>query len=160
MKYLTAIIAILILATAGADIASARRRNSINTRLKTDKTLTQEAVAEPFDSISATADSVRFYGYEKTLRSTRETMFVSNLCRSRSISALIFTITYTDTKGRQLHRRRVEHRTDIPAGETRRIDIPSWDRQQTFYYTGSPRPRTAAIPYDVTITPDTLLLDR
>ena len=81
MKYLTAIIAILILATAGADIASARRRNSINTRLKTDKTLTQEAVAEPFDSISATADSVRFYGYEKTLRSTRETMFVSNLCQ-------------------------------------------------------------------------------
>ena len=49
---------------------------------------------------------------------------------------------------------------DIPAGETRKIDFPTWDRQMTFYYCGSPRPRVSAIPYNVTIEPDTILLSR
>ena len=151
MKYLTAIIAILILATAGADIASARRRNSINTRLKTDKALTQEAVAEPFDSISATADSVRFYGYEKTLRASRETLFVTNRGH-RPIQSLEFTVTYFDNAGRQLHRRVVRATAPIPPGETRRVDFPTWDTQRSFYSTTGRPPRVAAIPYTVTVT--------
>lgn len=153
-----AITAIALIALSAATDTAARRRNTTSRKLSLP-TATSCADA-PFDTVAAHPDSVRFYGYEKTLRSTRETMFVSNRSTSRTISTLIFTINYADTQGRMLHSRRVEHPTDIPPEQTRRIDIPSWDRQQTFYYTGSPRPRTSAIPYCVTITPDTLLLER
>ena len=109
--------------------------------------------------MAATAADVRFSGYEKTLRSNRETMFVTNQTR-RPIGALFFTITYFDTSGRLLHRASHRPHIAIPAGETRRLDLPSWDKQFTFFYIDSPRPRVAAIPYSVKITTDTILLTR
>lgn len=146
---------IAVSATVGV---SAQRVNSINRSLKP---VNQEAVTklhEPFDTVRASGEDVLFSGYEKILRATRETVFVSNLSDSCEIGGIIFTVTYLDSSGRILHRRRVEAHPGIPAGETRRVDFPTWDRQMTFYYKGSPRPRVSSIPYDVTIVADTLLL--
>ena len=56
-------------------------------------------------------------------------------------------------KGRTLDMRNVKIDIDLPAGETRRIDIKAWDRQKVFYYHLSPVPRTAqATPYQVGIS--------
>ena len=151
-----------VIAAAACVSVPAQRRTSLNRKLKPVPAApapTDAAYASRLDSVAATADMVRFSGYEKTLRSTRETLFVSNLCESE-IEGMVFTITYLDSSGRQLHEvRRVIH-TSVPPGETRRIDFPSWDRQLTFYYSGSPRPRVPAIPYDIKLTPDTLFLLR
>lgn len=100
---------------------------------------------------------VKFSGYEKTLRATRETVFVTNLT-DKDISGLEFTVTYYDTSSRQLHRRRVESSHTIPAGETRRLDFPSWDKQNSFYSSTGKAPRVAAIPYTVTITEPKIFL--
>lgn len=133
----------------------AQRRSSLHRRLKVAKDGSDAEVV--IDSVPASKGVVRFSGYEKTLRSTRETVFVTNLS-SREMEGVIFTITYKDASGRQLHQaRRVAH-VGIPVGETRRVDFPSWDKQFTFYYVGSPRPRVSSIPYDVEIRPDTLFL--
>lgn len=100
----------------------------------------------------AAADTLLlFSGYEKTLRASKETIFVTNRS-AREVHSVTFTVTYLDAQGRQLHRRRVEHHLELPAGETRRIDFATWDPQRTSYYSGGPRPRVSAIPYTVTIT--------
>jgi hypothetical protein len=146
--------------TAGLLIPTSHgeRKNSITGKLKPGNTPVVYATVEPFDTIVAN-NNVKFSGYEKTLRSLRETMFVTNT-GNRIIEAVYFHITYFDSDGRQLHQASVHKSITIPVGETRKLDIPSWDRQCTFYYVGSPRPRVSAIPYSVAITPDTLLLLR
>lgn len=136
----------------------ADRKNSIRPRLKVAPA---DVVNEPalLDTIVADSGVVRFSGYEKTLRSNRETFFVTSLV-DREIAAVGFRISYFDSSGRLLHK--VSHRkyVAIPPGETRRIDIPSWDKQFTFYYAGSPVPRVSAIPYNITISSDTVIVLR
>ena len=136
----------------------AQRQNTIRKGLKPVKQKVAEvAVAAPVcDTVLPRGGEVRFSGYEKTLRATRETVFVSNLA-DRDVARVMFTVTYLDASGRQLHVVRKNVAVEIPAGETRRIDFPTWDRQFAFYYKRSPRPRVSAIPYDVKIVADTLV---
>lgn len=112
-----------------------------------------QAPDAPADTIGgAEADSLLlFSGYEKTLRAGRETIFVTNRGH-RPVCTVIFTVTYLDAQGRQLHRRTVREHVDLPPGETRRLDFPAWDTQRTTYFSGGPRPRVAAIPYTITVT--------
>ena len=125
----------------------AQRQSSIRKGLKADKgALVAARDSGLLDTVAATGTEVRFSGYEKTLRSTRETV--------------IFHITYFDAQGRQLHKVRKNLYAGIPPGETRRLDFPTWDRQFAFYYIRSPRPRVSAIPYNVSISPDTLIFAR
>lgn len=88
-------------------------------------------------------------------------MFVTNHAR-KTIRRIIMHLEYLDMQGRQLHRRRVEAPCEIPPGETRQIDVQTWDRQNTFYYyrTATGRGRTAATPYRVRCRVDTLILIR
>lgn len=155
----------LLLMLAAALPCVAQRCNTLTplARAREQKCITDRvgAAAEPFDTVDASALSpfpLQFAGYDKTLRANRETLFITNGSQTAAVAGVFFTIEYLDTQGRQLHRRRVQRHVDLPPGETRRIDIPSWDRQCSFYYRRSTRPRTSAIPYDVRITPDTLLL--
>lgn len=149
----------LAVAVAMAVAVCAQRQSSRRGRLKASPVVSAQVGLEnaPFDTVAATAGMVRFSGYEKTLRATRETVFVSNLSE-REIDRVIFHITYRDAQGRQLHETRHCCRLCVPPGETRRLDFPTWDRQFAFYYARSPRPRVPAIPYTVEIRPDTLLL--
>ncbi|MDE6315658.1 MAG: hypothetical protein K2L71_04245, partial [Muribaculaceae bacterium] len=80
--------------------------------------------------------------------------FVTNaMADSCSVVALELTFDYEDMSGRQLHRQTRVVRCDIPSGHTRRLSVPSWDRQHTFYYYMSPAPkRVQATPYVVRST--------
>lgn len=48
---------------------------------------------------------------------------------------------------------------DIPDGQTRKVDIPTFDRQHSFYYRLSQSPRRQASPFDVPIRILSLMLD-
>lgn len=115
------------------------------------------ALAAPTDTVAVTEDTVSdgdivVSGYDKPLRSYGESFFVTNKTDS-AITGVELTIDYRDIRGRQLHHRSLRHDIDLPAGETRRADIRSWDRRQTFYYIRGPKPRTSGVtPYDVKIT--------
>ena len=99
-------------------------------------------------------------GYDKPLRSYGESFFVTNATRQR-LSAVIFDIHYLDLQGRQLHNRRATVTADIPGGETRRVDISSWDKRQTFYYHLGPKPKTRGVtPFAVRITPVAFVVRR
>ena len=117
---------------------------------------TQTRAVQPtiqYDTITAPpADSIALSGFEKPLRSVRESLFVTNhTCRP--LTGVILEVSYFDMHGNLLHRATREASVTLPAGETRRIELPSFDRQQLFYYHQSPLPRGAvqATPFDVKV---------
>lgn len=102
---------------------------------------------------------VKLYGYDKTREATHESIFATNH-DTMPLTRLTIMIDYRTTDGRQLHRRKVDINCSIPAGETRRLDFPTWDRQHTFYYHRSPAPKRAqATPYTVACTVIAIVLD-
>lgn len=122
-------------------------------QLKTSTSAMAKKLPVAYDTVATATDSAMFAfsGYEKTLRSSTESFFVTN--RSDSVvSHLSVVITYLDMKGRTLDSRTVETGIDLLPQTTRRVDIRSWDRQKVFYYYLSPVPRsTTATPYRVDI---------
>lgn len=98
------------------------------------------------------SDSVLLSKYDKTVDSNVETFFVTNRSR-RSLLGIKLELTYLTEDGDELHRRECDIVCNVPSGETRRVDIRSWDRQNTFCYIGSRMPRRrVAIPYKVVLT--------
>lgn len=109
--------------------------------------------AEPAaDTVAPDSGKVAVNGFEKALRSSTESMFVTN-STGRDISSLYLDITYLDMKGRMLHRNAQWIEADIPAGETRMVYVRSFDRQNLFYYHLSPQPKRAsrATPFKVSV---------
>lgn len=138
--------------------ASARRTRTGPARVPVASAVSapsQPSEAERVDTIVAPADSlIRLSGYDKTLRAGVESFFVTNaMADTCSVVAIELTFDYSDMSGRQLHRQTRVVRCDIPSGQTRRLSVPSWDRQHTFYYYLSPAPkRVQATPYVVRST--------
>lgn len=110
--------------------------------------------------LSPSAVDFKVSGYDKPLRSRRETFFAANHLPEGTVERVAATITYLDASGKMLHKRSVSINCDIPSGETRNLSTPSWDKQQSFYYVRSAVPVHAskATPYDVTIEIDTLFV--
>lgn len=152
MKKLSVLTLILIAATAVYAERTTRRN------LKPAKTDTEISLTPAYDTV-ATPDAsvISVNGYDKPLRSRRETFFATNNS-TESIARIAFSIRYFDSKQRLLHQTVHNVPADIPAGETRQINIPSWDTQFNFYYLRSAIPQRAqqATPYDVRINVDTL----
>lgn len=100
----------------------------------------------------ADTDSVTVSGFEKAQKASRESMMLTNNT-AREFSSLRLEITYTDMKGRMLHKAIHDVAEAIPPGETRIVSVPSFDRQNLFYYHLSPMQAraTQATPYDVKV---------
>ena len=91
-----------------------------------------------------------FSGYDKQAASSEESFFVSNNSDCY-LKQLRLRITYLDLKGRMLHQRDETVKIDLPPGETRKVDIKSFDRQRSFYHILSNRPSKRATPFDTRI---------
>lgn len=133
-------------------------QNTVRRGLRVQKEVSQPEAAVAFDTVLPVGKhAVDIKGYDKPLRSRRETFFVTNT-GNRPLSRIAVTLTYTDSKGRQLHTASHNLAAVIPAGETRQVGLRSWDVQQAFYYTRSEVPVRAsqATPFDVAIAVDTL----
>lgn len=109
------------------------------------------AEIEAFDTIRTHLDSIRLSGYDKPNHAVREAFFVTNSHPdSIEITEINVTLTYLDLKGRMLHEVTRTIKCQVPAGKTRRIEIPSWDRSCAFHYYRSATPkRRASTPYRV-----------
>lgn len=129
-----------------------------------------EHMDSPADTVRTSLDTVivapgghllDINGYDKPLRSRRETFFATNNS-DRAVAAIAFTITYLDGSNRQLHAASHHSATSIPARETRQLSLRSWDVQNAFYYRRSTVPQRAdqATPYDVRISVDTVFYVR
>lgn len=131
---------------------------------KNDESTATDRVKSERIEIRTPQDSARwlpgfiFSGYDKTLTSATESFFITNRSGRRLLGAVL-EIDYLDMAGRQLHRRTMEITCDIPDGQTRKVDIPTFDRQHSFYYRLSQSPRRQASPFDVSIRILSLMLD-
>lgn len=146
----------IALLLAGLSVTAATPRRTARTLRKTASlNLIDTVVATPpsqFDTIAPTPGTVRITGFEKTIRARKESFLLTNNTAD-TLQSVCVDIEYRDTRGRQLHRRQVWVAASVPPGQTRRCDIPSWDRQQTYYYRIHPRPRRSdAVPFDVSIS--------
>ena len=155
MKKLLILAAVLVLASVLTAQRTTRRS------LKAEPKSIENASAPVDTVLSPDEHTVDINGYDKPLRSRRETFFATNNSE-RHLEGVAFTITYLDRAGRQLHKATHNLAADIPPAETRQLSYRSWDEQQAFYYIRSAVPERAqqATPYDVRITIDTLFFSR
>lgn len=107
---------------------------------------------------AADTDSLTLSHYDKPMRSLRETFFVTNHYGD-TLRGLTLRLHYTDTDGEMLHQRQATVTCNIPPHETRQLYLTAWDRQYTYYYTGTRiRPSSSrAIAYDAVLTPLSVL---
>lgn len=119
------------------------------TTRKNLKLIDNHAVTIAGDTIKDIGPNLlKITGYDKPLYSNKETFFATNNGTS-TINAINITFNYFDRQNRQLHS--VSHTIEcsIPPGETRQLSVSSWDKQNSFYYYRSAKPRRQATPYMV-----------
>lgn len=156
MRRLTYMTMIAVMISAETILtANALPQRTTRSRLKVPSKTAGRPVVERYDTLAvADTSSIIISGYEKTLRSAKESFFITNRSDS-TIDCISLHIDYRDMQGRMLDSREEVIDIEIPAGETRKADIPSWDKQRVFYYHLSPVPRNTsqATPYTVRISP-------
>lgn len=129
----------LLLATLliiGCATALGRKRVTTRPKLKRIEAVDSAATADTL--AAALLDSIIISGYDKPMRSMRESLFVRN-ATGRRLTSVALSIDYLDMQGRQLHHNDITLPVDIPAGATRQVNFTSWDRQMTFVYYRSKR---------------------
>lgn len=125
---------------------------------KLTRQLDADSAEQLYDTIRPA--HIRCSGYDKPNSATRETFFVTNL-DSVDIAGVGLEFEYFDTNDRQLHRAAHSVMTEIPAGETRVVSVPSWDRNNSFHYYLSQSPaRRRSTPYKVKSRVDYVLRRR
>lgn len=154
---------IAILLTLCCAMSLQARQRTTRKGLKSTSQLKTTVATPPvtLDTLHITDNSpVRLSGYDKPLKSRIETLFATNLTYD-TIRSITLRITYLDMHRRQLHSATHTLTVTIPPQSTRQIAFRSWDRQQSFYYILSARPRIGtATPYNVTCTPLSIVTDR
>ncbi len=98
-----------------------------------------------------TISQIAFSGFDKPGSSPMESFFITNRT-DRTMSGVSLYIEYLTPDGRQLHKRYVKLACYIPAGETRKCDIKSWDTQRSFHYELSRASRRSS-PFTVRFDP-------
>lgn len=159
-------IILAVMSAVSVILASGAGIKRVNTKLKdqkkteteqSDTTAGSEKLAQgsfmvasqcPTCNNGYTLDQLAFAGYDKPLTSTRETFFVTNKT-DRTLTGVNMYIEYLTVDGRQLDRRFVSLDCEVPPGETRKLEVKSWDTQKSFYYKKSVQPKRQATPFDV-----------
>ena len=97
-------------------------------------------------------DQITFSGFDKPQSSNVETLFITN-GTDRTLSGVNLYIEYLDSEGRQLNKRFIRLSCAIPPGETRYAEIPTWDKQHSFYYHRSQAAKRGGAAFSVRIDP-------
>ena len=107
---------------------------------------------EKFKALFGGDKAIGFAGYDKEANSSKESFLIVNPSEY-TLTGFTVDINYLDMQGRMLHSRKLTEPCFVPPGETRRIDLRSWDSQKTYYYYLGNAPKKVATPYQVSITP-------
>ena len=141
----------------GITIASATAQKTTRSGLKAKSIAASQKSRVKTDTAvldSTNRQAVAFSGYEKALRSTSETVFLTNRSND-TICGMKFAVKYFDMAGHSLHTREITNLDLVPPGETRQLTFKSWDPHKVFHYylTTPGRASGNATPYTVTIIP-------
>lgn len=151
----------ILVSSAPADAKKIRNNLKIEreTKVKTEK---QESIisgkeinladtvemTREIEAVRKALKACSFSGYDKEINSSHESFILVNPSEE-VITGFEVTIDYLDLKGRMLHSRDLKEACEVPPGESRRIDVRSWDRQHAYYYYLGNEPRKVATPFMV-----------
>lgn len=144
----TALILSVIAVTLTA-MAASKRQSTSRGHVKAAVEAPAPTAEVAVDTLSATDPGISIVGYDKPANATRETFFIVNNT-DHTVTGITVTFTYTDMQGRRLHQATHTVECEVPPGDTRNAAVPSWDRQRSFHYHLSAKPRKASTPYNVT----------
>ncbi len=152
---------LLILTAAACTATTLCAQNTWRGKRRTPVPPSSIAAASAAPMVPCDSSIVSAAGFEKTLRSTNESLFITNHSAD-TIERVLLHIEYLDTSGRQLHSRREYIGVNLPPASTRKVDIKSFDRQGVFYYhlSGHPRTRANATPFEVRLSVDSISLHK
>lgn len=92
--------------------------------------------------------SITLRGFNKKASDSKESFFVTNN-RNHAISHPRLTLRYLTTDGQLMHERQVELPVRLEPGQTRLVEVKTFDVQRMFYYYSGPKPRKRATPFKV-----------
>ena len=93
-------------------------------------------------------NAVSLKGFSKRASDSKESFFVTNNTKHR-MSAVRLLLRYTTMQGEMLTQRAVTVPVSLKPGETRLVEIKSFDVQRLFYFYAGPKPRKQATPFKV-----------
>lgn len=96
-------------------------------------------------------DQISFSGFDKPATSRHESFFITNNT-DRVMTGVSLYIEYITPEGRMLTKKFMKLSCHIPAGETRAVQISTWDTNSSFHYVGS-RSRKGSNPFTVIFDP-------
>lgn len=147
MKQFPTLLTLVLLFTVPAQLATARKV-SVKYKKEQKQNKKDESAGEEPEMVRGSfmvasqcpdcnngykLEQISFSGFDKPGRSTTESFFITNNT-DRNMTGVTLYIEYLTPDGRQLHKRFLNLSCDIPAGETRKADIRSWDTQRSFHY--------------------------
>ena len=150
-KLLLTLSALLLLLVAGTLDMEARVRS---TRKNLRSTEVPVAVLDTVDGLLPdslmTVDpaAVTIKGFAKRASDSKESFFITNNTRHR-MSAVRLLLRYTTMNGELLTQRSVTVPVSLKPGETKLVEVKSFDVQRLFYYYAGPQPRKQATPFKV-----------
>lgn len=147
---LTFIIGLLLIGF-NTNLSAKRIKTTINPVQATNRNVDDYMVINN-DENDSLFQQISFYGFDKPLSSNIETFFLQNKS-ANTIKKVVMEIEYFTIDSLQLHKRSVEIDCDVPPHETRKIDIKSWDKQKSYYFHQSVKPRRQATPFNVIFNP-------
>lgn len=126
---------------------------TLNSTSLSKRDSTESIIIEPADSatMEEITTKIIFSGFDKPAGSLRETFCITN-SSDLLIRSLTVSLIYSDPQGRMLHQRSETINVEIPPGETRTVNIKSYDPQRTLYYIKSRPPRNGGQPFIISIT--------
>ena len=93
-------------------------------------------------------DAVTLKGFSKRASDSKESFFITNNTSHR-MSAVRLLLRYTTMDDEMLTQRQVNVPVNLKPGETKLVNIKSFDVQRLFYYYAGPQPRKQATPFKV-----------
>lgn len=101
---------------------------------------------DSLDGVDPNAVSLK--GYSKRASDAKESFFITNNTKQR-MSAVRLLLRYTTMQGEMLTQRTVTVPLSLKPGETKLVEVKSFDVQRLFYYYAGPQPRKQATPFKV-----------
>ena len=102
----------------------------------------------PDSLIDIDPNAVTLKGFSKRASDSKESFFITNNSKHR-MSAVRLLLRYTTMKGELLTQRMVTVPVNLKPGETKLVEVKSFDVQRLFYYYAGPQPRKQATPFQV-----------
>ena len=102
----------------------------------------------PDSLIDIDPNAVTLKGFSKRASDSKESFFITNNTKHR-MSAVRLLLRYTTMKGELLTQRTVTVLVNLKPGETKLVEVKSFDVQRLFYYYAGPQPRKQATPFQV-----------